>query len=55
VHHDYSPNWSEVGKAATVSGFTHEISSPLLSGLSVVAAYANELPSTNLRNWNFPT
>lgn len=28
-------------KTATIKGFTHEISSPLLAGLSVVAAYAN--------------
>ena len=30
-----------VGKTATIKGFTHEISSPLLVEISVVAAYAN--------------
>ena len=47
------PHWSKVGKTATVNGLTHEISSPLLSGLSAVAAYAKELLSSNMRRKGF--
>jgi hypothetical protein len=49
VHYDYSSHKSEVGKTAIINGFTQEISSLLLAGLTVVAAYANELTSSNVR------
>jgi hypothetical protein len=54
VRHDNSSHWLKVGRIVTINGLTHEISSLLHAGLSIGAAYADELFSSDMGKMRFP-